>query len=57
MPAAARRGAAEFLTHTQESVELAVVGSDDADKVAQIIGPIGQHPSGRPGCSVLVVRG
>jgi nucleotide-binding universal stress UspA family protein len=53
MPAAARRGAAEFLTHTQEFVELAVVGSEDADKVAQIIGPTGQHLAG---CSVLVVR-
>jgi nucleotide-binding universal stress UspA family protein len=56
MPAAARRGAAEFLTHTQESVDLAVVGSEDADKVAQIVGPTGQHLSGRTGCSVLVVR-
>lgn len=54
MPAAARRGAAEFLTHTQEHVELAVVGSADADKVARMVGPTGQH---RTGCSVLVVRG
>ncbi|OBI55612.1 universal stress protein [Mycobacterium sp. E796] len=56
MPAAARRGAAEFLTHTEESVDLAVVGSEDADKVAQIIGPSDQSPLGRTGCSVLVVR-
>jgi len=56
MPAAARRGAAEFLRHTQESVQLAVVGSDDADKVARMVGPAGQHLSGRAGCSVLVVR-
>jgi nucleotide-binding universal stress UspA family protein len=54
MPAAARRGPAEFLAHTQESVELAVVGSEDADKVAQMVGPPGQ--SGPAGCSVLVVR-
>ena len=53
MPAAARRGAAEFLTHTREHVELAVVGGADADKVARMVGPTGQH---RPGCSVLVVR-
>jgi nucleotide-binding universal stress UspA family protein len=57
MPAAARRGAAEFLTHTQESVQLAVVGSEDADRVARMVGPPGQHLSGDAGCSVLVVRG
>jgi len=56
MPAAARRGAADFLNHTQESVQLAVVGSQDADKVARMVGPTGQHVSGRAGCSVLVVR-
>jgi nucleotide-binding universal stress UspA family protein len=57
MPAAARRGAAEFLTHTEESVQLAVVGSEDADRVARMVGPTGQHLSGDAGCSVLVVRG
>jgi nucleotide-binding universal stress UspA family protein len=56
-PAAARRGAAEFLTHTQENVQLAVVGSQDAGKVARMVGPISVHPRGNPGCSVLVVRG
>ncbi len=56
LPAAARRGAAEFLTHTQESVQLAVVGSGDADKVARMVGPITQHLPGHSGCSVLVVR-
>lgn len=55
-PAAARRGAAEFLTHTIEPVQLAVVGGEDADKVARIVGPIAAHPSGNAGCSVLVVR-
>jgi nucleotide-binding universal stress UspA family protein len=55
-PAAARRGAAEFLAHTQESVQLAVVGGEDADKVARIVGPSGQQLFGRTGCSVLVVR-
>ncbi|HKI43605.1 MAG: universal stress protein [Mycobacterium sp.] len=53
MPVAARRGAAEFLTHTGEHIELAVVGSADADKIARMVGPTGQH---RTGCSVLVVR-
>ena len=55
-PAAARRGATEFLTHTQESVQLAVVGSEDADKVARMVGPITARPDGHTGCSVLVVR-
>jgi len=54
-PAAARGGAAEFLINTQESVQLAVVDSSDADKVARMVGPITPHfrHSGR---SVLVVR-
>ncbi len=56
LPAAARRGAAEFLTHTQEPVQLAVVGSDDADKVARMVGPVTQHLPGHAVCSVLVVR-
>ena len=54
-PAAARRGAAEFLTSTQERVQLAVVGSADASKVARMVGPIAPH-FGHAGCSVLVVR-
>jgi nucleotide-binding universal stress UspA family protein len=54
-PAAARSGAAKFISHTQESVQFAVVGSEDADKVARIVGP--HHPHfGNAGCSVLVVR-
>ncbi|HWS94177.1 MAG TPA: universal stress protein, partial [Mycobacterium sp.] len=53
LPAAARRGAADFLTRTQESVQLAVVGSKDAGKVARMVGPI---THGHNGCSVLVVR-
>jgi nucleotide-binding universal stress UspA family protein len=54
-PAAARHGAAEFLTSTQEPVQLAVVGSSDADKVARMVGPLTPH-FGHTGCSVLVVR-
>jgi nucleotide-binding universal stress UspA family protein len=54
-PAAARRGAAEFLTSTQDPVQLAVVGSSDADKVARMVGP--KTPRfGHMGCPVLVVR-
>ena len=55
-PAAARGGAAEFLTGAQEHVRLAVVGDDDAGKVARMVGPVTHHLSGRTGCSVLVVR-
>jgi len=54
-PAAARRGAAEFLSGTQEPVQLAVVSSADADKVARMVGPI-TPLFGHTGCSVLVVR-
>jgi nucleotide-binding universal stress UspA family protein len=55
LPAAARRGAAEFLTSTQEPVQLAVVGSSDANKGARMVGPISPH-FGHAGCSVLVAR-
>jgi nucleotide-binding universal stress UspA family protein len=55
LPAAARHGAAEFLAGTQEPVQLAVVGSKDASKVARMVGPITPH-FGHAGCSVLVVR-
>jgi nucleotide-binding universal stress UspA family protein len=54
-PVAARRGAAEFLASTQEPVQLAVVSSADASKVARMVGPISPH-FGQAGCSVLVVR-
>ncbi|WP_204079515.1 universal stress protein [Mycobacterium riyadhense] len=54
-PAAARRGAADFLSSTQEPVQLAVVGSVDASEVARLVGPINPH-FGRAGHSVLVVR-
>ncbi|BAX92944.1 universal stress protein [Mycobacterium shigaense] len=54
-PAAARRGAAEFIAGTEESIQLAVVGSADAGDVARIVGSI--KPRFRhSGCSVLVVR-
>ena len=53
-PVAARHGAAEFLTSTQEPVQLAVVGSSDADKVARMVGPLTPH-FGHAGRSVLVV--
>jgi nucleotide-binding universal stress UspA family protein len=54
-PAAARSGPAEFLSDTGEPVQLAVVGSSDAGKIARMVGPITPH-FGHTGWSVLVVR-
>ncbi len=54
-PTAARHGAAEYLSGTQEPVELAVVGDSYSDKVARIVGPLNPR-FGHTGCSVLVVR-
>ena len=54
-PAAARGGALNSLQSTKEPVQLAVVDSSDADKVARMVGPITPH-FGHSGCSVLVVR-
>lgn len=54
-PAAARDGAAEFLSGTQELVQLAVVGHADTDEVARIVGSIDPH-FGHAGHSVLVAR-
>lgn len=54
-PAAARHGAADFLATTEEPVQLAVVGSDDAGEVARIVGPVAAHLPRRAGHSVLVV--
>jgi len=55
-PVAARDGAAEFLTVTQEPVQLVVVGSDEANEVARIVGPVTQRLFHHAGYSVLVVR-
>jgi len=55
-PAAARRGAAGFLTGTEEPIQLAIVGSDEAVELARIVGPVTRHLSHHAGCSVLVVR-
>lgn len=54
-PAAARDGAAEFLSGTQEPIQLAVIGPAEAGKVAKMVGPIDPH-FGHYGSSVLVVR-
>lgn len=56
-PAAARRGAAEFLSNSAEPVELAVVGDAEADDIARLVGPVAHGSPDHAGCSVLVVRG
>jgi nucleotide-binding universal stress UspA family protein len=55
IPTATRHGATEFLTSTTEPVQLAVVGSSDASKVARMVGPVTSR-FGHAGRSVLVVR-
>lgn len=55
LPAAARHGAAEFLTGTQEQVQLAVVGGAEAGELARMVGAINPH-FGHTGHSVLLVR-
>ncbi|MDT5138746.1 MAG: hypothetical protein QOD58_3008 [Mycobacterium sp.] len=55
-PAAARGGVPEFLTGTEELIQLVVVGGDQADEVARIVGPVTHHFSRHGGCSVLVAR-
>lgn len=55
-PAAARRGAAEFLAHCDDPVQLVVVGDADADHIARLVGPVGHRFPDHAGSSVLVVR-
>lgn len=55
-PAAARHGAADFLAKTEEPIQLAVVGSDDAGDVARMVGAVSRRLPQRSGHSVLVVR-
>ena len=56
-PIAGRADVAHFLKANDERVQLAVIGSSDADQFAEIVGPHG-HPIFRhPESSVLIVRG
>jgi nucleotide-binding universal stress UspA family protein len=56
-PVATRAGIGRFLAeHTDESVQLAILGRADVDEVAYIVGPV-SCPIVRHGeCSVLIVR-
>ncbi len=48
---------ARFLKNNDERVQLAVINGTEADQVAEILGPYGQHRFSHTGSSVLMVRG
>ncbi|UMB70883.1 universal stress protein [Mycobacterium paraterrae] len=54
--AATRDGIADFLGVTNRTIALAVIGSSDADQVANLIGPHDHSMIGHAECSVLIVR-
>jgi nucleotide-binding universal stress UspA family protein len=55
-PITTKDAIAGFLAANDERVQLAVIGGDEADQLARLVGPHG-HPLFRhPECSVLVVR-
>lgn len=55
-PTPIRHGAVDFLSNTEEPIQLAIVGGIGADTIARIVGPVtGKFPD-QAGCSVLVVR-
>jgi len=55
-PVTTRSGLVQFLNDADDRVELVVVGSDDAGRVADIVGPHSHPLFGHPESSVLVVR-
>jgi nucleotide-binding universal stress UspA family protein len=55
-PVTTRSGLVQYLTEDDEPVAMVVVGADEADRVADIVGPHSHHIVGHPECSVLVVR-
>lgn len=55
-PATIQSGLLQYLNDEEEPIDLVVVGADEAERVAQIVGPY-SHPIARhPECSVLIVR-
>lgn len=50
------RGLTEFLTGTDEPIQLAVIGEADADSMTRIVGPVTHDAAEQAGCSVLVIR-
>lgn len=53
---AARRGAAQFLADNDQSVQLAVIGKVDGERIERFIGPGGDVLADRARRSILVVR-
>jgi nucleotide-binding universal stress UspA family protein len=53
---ATRTDIADFLAVTDKTIQLAVIGSTDADQVARLIGPHHHPILGHAACSVLIVR-
>ncbi len=53
---ASRDGIADFLSSTNRTIELAVIGANHADQVANLIGPHDHPIIGHAECSVLVAR-
>lgn len=56
-PITTKSAIAKFLSANGERVQLAVIGADEADQLAQLVGPSGHALFAHPRCSVLVVRG
>lgn len=55
-PVTTRSDLVKFLVEEDEPVAMVVVGSDEAARVAQLVGPHSHPILGHPECSVLVVR-
>lgn len=55
-PVTTRSDLVEFLARENEPVAMVIVGSDEAARVAELVGPHGHPNLGHPECSVLVVR-
>lgn len=53
---ATRNGIADFLAMMDKTIQLAVIGSSDADQLASLIGPHRHPVTGHPECSVLIAR-
>jgi len=53
---ATRTGIADFLAVMDKTIQLAVIGSSDADQVASLIGPQRHPVIGHAECSVLIAR-
>ncbi|MFZ0714586.1 universal stress protein [Mycobacterium sp.] len=53
---ATRNGIADFLAMMDKTIQLAVIGSSDANQVASLIGPQRRPVIGHAECSVLIAR-